>query len=486
MADKQKFSEYLAKIGKKQDYVHRCTEFINSFNSALDTEMPTVEAIDKYFDDLKRNSIGSIGGVIKATYKFLDDYADYSNSESLLFANAYREHILKKFEEPARNAVNAYKKAIIFIPDNTKIDPYFLDGLTNEEFVDAFKSLQQLVYSIYEEIERTSPFDWGWGSWKDIEGYGIYHNRIMEALGALAESGYIDGDILVVDKKEFYKNDMCKEKSQINLTVNGFMDMGFFIEEFDNKKSEVFRVSCPDTPNLIIVLNAYYKERRRDCCKCHKAEKYPCMEDCFVSYVNHHDGIFSYRFVEEHPPNTHDTEIFFLAVTDSAPEELRKILFYLHDEAEKHGYKIKPWTTVHNGCIRYWKFDENWGTKSWLPVGSGTSWMDFFYTQINNTWAAKSLEAGPLFKRIFKSHPDKAEELMQRFPGVFTHEASACYNCCAENGSNDCKHRISFILNGKEHYGCAKRPFCFQNPSLDDVKLLLEMYKLEWNIKPIV
>jgi len=453
----QTFPEYLTGKGMKPPYIQKSMALADKFHAMLCNDSPSTEVIAEFINDVKRNGVkGDSTGwgenATKTAYQFLDKYAEFCG-EASLFAAAYRKHICETFEEPARNAVNGYKKAMVFIPEDTEIDPYFLDGLSNDEFVTAFKALQQLVYDIYEEIERTSPFDWGWQGWQDIAAYGVWHNRIWGLLGVLAEIGHLDGNILVVDKKKLNDHDIAKQQNQLNskakanMIIAGFMDMGLLIEGFDDKKAETFMVSCPDTPNLITVLNAYFKERRRECCKCRKADVYPCMKDCYVTFVGHHKQIFSYRFVEQHPPNTHDTEVLFMAVTDSAPEALRKIQYYLHDEATKHGYKIPPWTPAHGGSIQYWNYTDNWGSKMWLTVSSGTSWMDFFYMLSMNKWTLKTK-----FKRILKKYPDKADWLDSTYPGMFNRSDGT---------------------------------LIMQNPTFEDVEIILEFYKLENNIKPL-
>ena len=442
--NQQTFLEYLTEKGVKQATIEKYMR--------LADKLQTAPNIGDFINDVQHNGLSGDGigpgsGAVKIAYQLMDAYADFCG-ESSAVATAYHQHLRQTFEDPARQAVNGYKKAVVFIPDDAKIDPYFLDGLSNDEFIAAFKALQQLVYGIYEEIERTSPFEWGWQGWQDMAAYGIWHNRIMGLLGAFTEAGHLDGDTLVVSKKKLYSHDIVKKQNQINnrakanMIIAGLMDMGLTIEGFDDKKTDTFTVSCSDTPNLITVLNAYFKERRRECCKCHKADMYPCTDNCDVTIVGHHKQIFSYRFVECRP-RTHDTEVFMTAVTDSAPAELRDILIYLHDEAVKHGYRIPPWTPTYGGFIQHCSYGDNWGSKMWLTVGSGTSWMDFFYTQGIKPWVLKTV-----FKRIFIKYPQEAKMLVNRFPAAF-----------ADDGV-----------------------FTLENPSLDDVKAVLELYKLENNI----
>lgn len=431
-----------------QVYTQTFIQFLNEKYTTFAEKWQTSQNIETFISEAGRKGLQAV----KVVYQILDEYVKLTG-ETSPFAVSYRNHIRKTFEEPARDAVNAYKRAIVFIPEGTEIDPYFLGGLSNGEFVTAFKTLQQLVYDIYEEIERTSPFEWGWSGWSDMAAYGVWHNRVMGILGVFAETGEVQNDVLTVNKKEFFKHDTVKKQNQINaktkisMIIAGLMDMGLLIEGFDDKKTDAFTISYPDTPHVITVLKSYFKEKRRECCQCHKTDQYPCMDLCDVTVIGHHKHIFSYRFVEKHPPTVDDTEILFLAVTDSAPDELRKIQFYLHDEALKHGYKIQPWTPAHGGSLRYCNYTDNWGSKSWLTVGSGTSLMDFFYTLGKNKWVLKTE-----FTRIFKKHPETADKLIKTYPEAYNHGDAT---------------------------------FTLHNPTLDDVKIVLEVYKTENNIKPV-
>ena len=456
-ATKQTFPDYLNAKGAKPPAIKKHMHLADKFLGMLGQHPPTAEAIGQFVDQVRQRGVNGDGvgqgnGAAKAAYQFLDQYAGFSGDESL-FAQAFQAHHREAFEAPARAAIKGYKEAIVFIPEGTIIDPYFLEGLTNDEFVSAFLSLQQLVYGIYEEIERTTPFEWGWQGWQDVAAYGVWHNRIWGLLGVFAELGQVENGMLSIDKKTFYSHNLVKQQNQLNskakanMTIAGLMDMGLHIEGFDDKKADTFQLSCPDTPHLITVLKAYFKERRRVCCQCHRADSYPCTDHCDVTIVGHHKHFISYRFVEAHPTGTHDTDILLMAVTDSAPEELGKIQHYLHQEAIKYGYQIPPWTPFHGGALQHWQYTHNWGSKMWLTVGSGTSWMDFFYTQRLNQWTLNT-DLGKLAKK----HPDQAQACANRFGAGFN----------TDDGQ-----------------------LMLQNPSLDDVKAVLEFYKLANNIRPV-
>ena len=96
----------------------------------------------------------------------LNDYADFCEIESPEFTLAFREHISVTFEGEVRKAMKSFKNSIVYIPQNTKIKSSFLGGLTNDEFVKAFHSLQEHLYSIYDDIERSSSLEWGWTDWE--------------------------------------------------------------------------------------------------------------------------------------------------------------------------------------------------------------------------------------------------------------------------------------------------------------------------------
>jgi len=339
-------------------------------------------------------------------------------------------------------------------------------GLTQEEFISAFRALQQFLYAIYENIERTSPFEWGWQSNANDESfYGADQNRIMNMLIALAKNSEFVDDELKVSKRKFLPG------------KNNFSDIGLIFEGLKDKKSDIYTISYPDTPNMLRVFKSYFKERRRVCCKCHKVDNYPCMDNCPQTYISYHQlfGTFSYRFIEQFPANIDDSEIFFLAFTDSMPKDLQEIFYYLHNETTEYGFRIKPWTTCHNGVLRYWNYMENWRRMSFLPIGSGTYWGDAFSSLQSGQWEIRPLfDTPPIFKRIFKTHPEEANELVARFPKVFLN--AKCNNC----NKNDCKNRI----DKQENIFCAKM-IRFENPDLDDVKFILKLYKIEHNIKKL-
>ena len=460
--DNKKFLQYLAKKGKKQTYLDACKDLIDEFYSVLNGKPPTSKAIDKFV----RKKWSGYVNKDRAVYQILNEYADFCEIEAPVFNKAYQKHIRETFEGEARKAMNSYKKTIVNIPKGTKIASSFLEGLTNDEFVAAFKALQEFIYNIYDDIERGSPFEWGWLDWKALTVDGLNHNRVIRTLEAMAGGSNIEGDTMVVDKNIFGEYDICRPITNAKLMLKGFMNNGFYIEELDNKKSPVFIVSYPDNPKLISVLYSYFKNRRSDCHQC--GDK--CTgDDCSQFFDYRHVRFFSYRFVEA--PSIQTREPFFLAKTDGEPEQLRRIYYWLYDEAVKNGFS--PQGCDYMGCYSYKK-----GSKEWLLLGSGSSYHeDEFLHSPNYALAAKVR-----FLRVFQTHPEKIDNLMKRFPDSFGRPWTQCYKCNSK--SNECNKRVSFKKGSQVNNYCGKHHHLyFHDPNFDDVKAILDLYKIENNIE---
>ena len=435
MNNKQEFLQHLAKKKKKADYIKKCNELLDNLNVALKGETPTVEAVGEFAKGMWSGYVDKV----KTNYQILNDYADFCEESTPDFTNAFYEHISEAFEGSARKAVGKYENAIFPIPQDTIIAPFFLEGLTNREFIDGFRALQEFISTVYKDIKCGSPFAWGWPSWKALTVNGINHNRIIKVLEALAGSGNLDNDLLTVDKKHFAEYDVCKPMVKLKLTLDKFADYGLRIEEFDNKKSPVFTISYPDTPNMITVMCSYFKKRQGFCRHCGD----DCNgEDtnCPQYYYNKHIDIFSHRFVENPTMQTRDT--YFLAYTDGANEQLREIYYWLYDEAAKYGFL--PMGYEQNGGLLYKK-----GSKQWLLMGGNSSYHEVSFLFDSEYTATVKTR----FKKIFDKHPEKANEITRKYP-----HAQSRYD---------------------------KEWFYFHDPSLNDIKTILELFKLENNIKPL-
>jgi len=453
MRNTREFMQYLAGKKKKQDYIDERVRFINWFYDELEGKSPTVESIGAFV----RNRWCGYVSKDKSTFQKLSEYADFCEPVNPAFSNAFHEFISETFGGEARKAMKSYKDSMVFIPANTKINPVHLNGLTNDEFVNAFKALQEFLHTVYDAIEHGLPSDWGWPDWHDLTWYGIIHNRVVMVLNALVECGHAENNILIVDKRRFAEHAkkradeqiVCKPPEKTKLLLEELIKIGLHIEGLNDTNVPFFSVSFPDNPHVITVLCTYFKERN---------EK-----------TTNHIRYFSYRFMQDPAAQSHET--FFLAKTDGEPKHLREIYYWLYDEAVKYGFCPAGEEKMY--CYLYKK-----GSKEWLLLGKGSSYHEEeFLHSANHAISAKFS-----FPKIYHTHPEKIEWLKKRFPASFATRWGGCHRCKEKKGKlEECKHRV-IINQGNSHYTCLRGCFYFHDPTFDDVKAFLEIYKLENNI----
>jgi len=458
MKNMREYIRYLTVKGKKQDYIDAVVDLLESFFAALESRLPDARAVDGFV----RSRWSGYVSRDRATYQILCDYADYCAKDWPVFSNAFNEHVRETFEGEARKAVKAYRNAIVPIPPRTKIDPGFLCGMTNDGFVKAFRSLQDFICAVYEDIANGSPFEWGWPGWNAITAEGLNQNRVMALLEALACGVRIDGGTLTIDKKLFGAYGITKPFAKIKMMLDKLTDKGLRIEGLGNKNSPAFTVSYPNAPNMIKVLYAYFNNERKNFSG-------GCKEDSRKkSAEKNHVRAFSYRFVED--PETQTRETFFLAKTDGEPEKLREIHYWLYGEALRHGYI--PMGYENMGCYVYKK-----GKSEWLLLGSGSSYHEDEFLHV----PGYALAAKSRFYHIFLTHPEKMDELRKGFPESFGRPWTQCFNCKAKPG--ECKYRVSFEKYGLDYNHCGARSYLyFHDPDFEDVKKIIELFKLENNI----
>ncbi|MCL2022774.1 MAG: hypothetical protein FWG82_00185 [Oscillospiraceae bacterium] len=434
MGNKQKFLQYLTEKKKKQNYIDECAVYMDHLSAAFDAKTISPAAIPDFNE--RASSCSRVA--IKTAYQFLDDYAKFIEKEQPLIAEAIRKGCRQIFEQTAKDEVKKRRNDILPISDDVKITPKHLSELSNEQFVKAFGDLQRLIIACYDDIEK-DPFAWGY---PDYYTTGGYYNRINNILFALVFCGEYSKGVLKVDAAKFFARADVKRHKNIEMMISGFEKMGFVIEPFD-KKSKAFTLSCPNNPNMIIVLNAYAGEID---------ENTPDWK-----YIIPRNG-FSYRFIECPSVQTHET--VFLSEFDYMSSALQEIQLWLHAEAAKYGFTIDPNEAMEKGMMLYKK-----GSKRFLLVGQPQ-----FYLM-----HTKEIFIKTIFRNVLKH--DDMPELYRRFPETFL---SNCRGC---QGANPCSMRIEFTVDSKPRLCCAYNSFLFKNPTLDDVKLILELFKLENKIK---
>ncbi|MCL2407491.1 MAG: hypothetical protein FWC95_06125 [Defluviitaleaceae bacterium] len=446
MKSVQEFTQHLTTKRKGQKYIEERANFIQRFHNWLGCNPLTVSKMDTFVRQMWSGYVSRD----KNTFQFMSDYAEFCGHT----ADVFNEFVRGLFESEARKAMKVYKDFMVYIPPTTKISPVYLNGLANDEFVDAFLSLQRFLYTVYDAIENGSPTEWGWNDWKDLTWYGIIHNRVIILLNALVECGSLDKNTLLIDKylfnehakKKIDEQLVCKPPQKTKILLDGLSQKGLHIEGFDDENMPFFTVSFPTHPKVITVLWSYFNDRN----------------DKTAIPIRY----FSYRFVEDTAVQTHET--LFLAMTDGEPEHIREIYYWSYDEAVKHGFV--PTGTDKMYCYLYKK-----GTKEWLLLGKGSSYHESeFLHSINYSIAAKFG-----FPKTYYTHPDRIEWLKRRFPASFNDHWGGCHKCKEKKGTlEECGHRVIFDQNNPK-YRCIKGYFYFKDPTFDDVKEILELYKIE-------
>jgi len=428
---------------------------------------PTTEELGTFCLGKQGTWHGSVE--LTARWRFLDEFAAFCETgaanaqtdyELPIFAAAIRTLIHDHFEGDAWQAVTQYKQEIVCIPEGTKINPHYLNGLSNDEFVTAFNALQELLYGIYEGIEQGSPFDWGWPDYRGLTVYGINHDRVLRAFESIAY-GELAGDALVVNKKDYFASDHHKPQDRALLLLKGIAQHGIHIDGLEDKKAAAFTVSCPDSPAVMRVVQSYFRSRPNPD-NCHKCSD-DCMEQahCWRTTYYRHTRLISHRFVEVgevatvYPPwsmaETGKAE--FLARTDYLPDSLRQTHYALYHDACKVGIWTEPFYDMFKGAIVYAK-------------GTWKKHTRFVF------WDSNAIMVK--LERVFTKHPEKITALETRFPGIFAQKSRHCTEC-----KPTCKHR-----QVNPNPWCSNTEFWFEKPTHNDAMFLWELFKLNNNIKP--
>jgi len=452
MLDKQGYSDYLARKKSSEKLTKERLDLLDRFENVI--AQNSITAVDDIGDaeitELMRpwnvsgrmNFLNNIAG-------FLKDFSAFVKKENPALAPlaaAIAGYYRKSYEYYGRSAAKTRRAAVLPAPADFKVNPKHLGGMTNEQFVSAFRELQQFAVRCYEDVER-APFEWGYPDYQTTDGY---YNRVIDILFALRVCGtYTDGGI-TVDGAKFFKSAIIKRHKKVELMVAGFEQMGLFFEGF-GKKAQSFRAVYPDNPDVAAVLCEY-----APLIGINKAD---------LSWGRHLNSL-SYRYIED--PASQKYPAIFNAEMDYSSDKLREIQEWLYAEAEKCGFKIDT-SGLPKGCLNYSK-----GSKDFLRVRQGHREPNAGHFDHHESKIATKVS----FIHAFESAPDKMRELCNRFPDVFRLDDAG--KCCHEN---KCMHRMSFALDGVSYKRCGLGNFFFEDISFDDVKAILEMFKVENKIK---
>jgi len=403
-----------------------------------------------------------------AAYKFLREYADRIESEHPDVANSIRDGYKFSFENKVREGAKENLRQIVSIPHDTKIDPKFLNELSNEDFVTAFEALQEFLIACYSDIAR-APFEWGYPCAHQkltVVEYGEY--RLRNMLSSLFAHSEFDRYTLSlsVDRKAFLKSVYKSSTKETELMLEGFTNMGLIVENFDSK-SKTFNVSFPDNVDVLRILPLFFSPG--ECRRCW--EDCSHMGRCYWNYPITRNTSFSYRFFEDRAMQTYETE--FLIALDGMPENLREIHFWLYEEAKKYGFDFDRLEATAYGCILYRR--GGWGGKNMPLVG--------VYDISGDRMEGNKVVASTTFKRIFETHPEEVAKLMERFPDAIGNRAYDCSLYCGKAAEKICKKGYQYQIDGVDYRSCGYKSFMFIEPTFEDVKMIVALWKLENRIK---
>lgn len=447
MLNKLVYNDYLAKKYNNPTLIRERLRMLDRLNDVI------VKNGSKSLFDVTAKDIGDFAisfqwsmVEVKKAFEFLSEYGSFIRNEQPEFqamSAAIEDYCLKRFEASGREAAASRKNTVLFIPDGVQIEPKHLGTLSNDRFVSMFRELQRIVIKAYENIEQ-SPFEWGYPDYYTTDGY---YNRVFDFLYAFVYcADYADGT-LTVDKKKFFSFAGVKKHKKPELMIAGFEKTGFHFDGVD-KKSTFYSITYPANPHIITVLNAYVRGLGENALHWSAGEM--CKWD------------FSYRFVED--PSAQKFETVFHSKMDLASEELKEIQYWLHDEAEKCGYRINTSHPYEKSCIQYQK-----GANSFLLVGEKD--IDGVSTVFSKV----------IFRDAFNKENEKIMQLHRKFPNTFKSNCTLCNG--SKPSDSKCSMRICYEIEGKPRRNCAYQSFLFLNPTFNDVVKLLELFKIENKIK---
>jgi hypothetical protein len=459
MENKQEFLDYLKTKGSDEGYIKECAMRFDTLAADFDNNPDSQSTIDAFLMRLRGSSVENI----LANHDFLNEVAAFMKEQNPALAKEIRTGCAR---EKHRADIRASRGRIAPVPDDLKINPQHLGGFTNAQFLQAFRDLQQFVIACYNDIEH-DPLAWGYANpYSTNRGYGGHsigpHDiRLTSLLYALGKAGKLDNDVLIVERNAFNSH-FKRWNTKPEPMMSGIARMGFEVKDYGKKSAASFTVLYPANPHVLQAIRAYFTGR--PCRRCYGACSH--MGSCYWYAPITPVTVFSYRFIEDPSEQRHESG--FLALVSGMPEEAREIQYYLYSESKRYNYRFDPFKPVLAGTLLY----EN-GPKDFPRVGiicdgwSGDDYRMFYF------------RSHVKFKRVFETHPEKIEAFMQKRPDVFDSKSSShCNLHCGNTLSRSCPaHRVTYEFDGVTYHNCGG--FRINNPTLEDVKAIVELYVLE-------
>jgi hypothetical protein len=456
MLDKQAFSKFLSTKLKSEKSIKEYLQFLDKGQAFFDetgVQKPTdfsAECIAAYH---KKYGISGNWVNVEKFHKCMQYYAE-SIEKGFHGGNACNAHIsseIRKYyykdpeEERAKHKqstqefVERAKRLILPLPNNLQIAREYMDELSNDEFVNAFRDLRHHIIAMYDDISA-SPFEWGYPDYPTTD---AYRNRVNDVLFSFANFGTHLNGVLTVDAKAFFASTEIKRHKKVELMLKGFKQFGFGFNGYD-KKAAQFTVTHIDSPKMITVLFTYIMSLKSNCC----------------THLDNPKNGYSYRFIEDMAAQQYETA--FHAIMDYETPPLMEIQKWLHAEAAKYGYVIDPEEMMEKGMLLYKK-----GSKRFILVGYG-------YEQGKDKIVSKII-----FRNVFKTHKEQVERLAAIFPETFNGKFA---RSCDSPKCAMCNYSIAYELHGTKHHACSYHSFWFKGVTLENIGGLLELFKAEFGI----
>jgi hypothetical protein len=352
------------------------------------------------------------------------------------------------------------KEKIIPIPENCIIAKIRLFGLSNDEFISAFRELQETAATIYDDAIK-DPEAWGYPLEPYVivpENYcgprGVRYERLPDVLSALFTEGKMTDKILQVDIDAF-KNKVKKHK-KYNLVLKKLTEFGFEISGFE-KGSMKYTVSFPDNGNLIVVLNSYIQSAEELL-----ANVKPTYRCGMLALI----GCFFYRFIEDKQYQKYD--MIFHIMTDTFTEEYRDMCMALYDRALQKGHSYFPY---YNDCYHNIDFHD------YLGLG-----INYITKEVYSKIKLHKLISPEMIDKLYNL-PERLQESFRYTTCSFCGGIGAPGVGNTPNADGSCKLRIIYNWHGETIYGCAYRSFIFKNIGMNDLPYLIDIFESEFTEK---
>jgi len=275
------------------------------------------------------------------------------------------------------------------------------------------------------------------------------------AIFAIAMCNVVSNNTCTVDITELRKKYSELKGKNLPQQLKYLGDFGVVIEEFTGKlpRSGEFVVHYPDNPDLLVVLTALGDK----------------LKKCIPFFLSQPAGCYCFRLFEQFiyltPAIFEDsTERISPKTFDHFASVVKNnVLSFIVEEFSKRGLTFQIGAEFGKSLFRNQKGKD---TLNFIEYGDYKS----IYPIINESLAL----------RLKLNKPDAYMEKIHALPphlfSAFT--VGHCGNC-----SDKCNRKIRYKLNGEDKCVCGCHAFIFNNPSIDDVTLLMELYDLEQSVR---